>query len=302
MKEIFQDIPSTDKWKVVREINDGWSNDLKFYVKDHTDTQFLLRISDGASLERERNYYDALQKLNDKDIRTSKLMDAGWCNQGKNTYRLFSWIEGVELIKIIDHISLEEQYHYGFESARILKEIHQVNSPSGRLAWGDYYNQKIDKKIAAYRNCGIKIHHSDQIIAYVQKHRNLLDWRPQSFHHGDFHIGNMLITAEKELAVIDFNRLDFGDPWEEFNRISWSATKSTSLASGQINGYFNNDVPADFFKLMALYIGVNQLGAIPWAIPYGKKEIKVTLDQAEEILVWYDNFDQTIPKWYQSGI
>lgn len=299
MEEIYQDIPSANQWTIIREIKEGWSDDLKFYIQNDIGMSFLLRISDGLSLERERTYYDALRKLNAPDLLTSKLLLSGLCNNGKNTFRLFSWIDGVEVIKVLDSLTQKEQYDYGFESGSILRNIHQINSPSKRQDWAEYFNLKIDKKIVNYRNCGITIKHSDKILAYIDTHRHLLADRPQSFHHGDFHLGNMLLTPQKKLAVIDFNRLDFGDPWEEFNRISWTATKSSWFASGQINGYFNDRIPENFFKLMALYIGVNQLGSIPWAIPYGKKEIKVILDQVEEVMEWYDNFNRIIPKWYR---
>jgi len=32
----------------------------------------------------------------------------------------------------------------------------------------------------------------------------------------------MVIAADNGLFIIDFNRFDFGDPWEEFNRIVFS--------------------------------------------------------------------------------
>lgn len=191
-------------------------------------------------------------------------------------------------------MSEKEQYNYGFEAGVILKEIHQINSPSSRLVWDVHYNRKVDKKIAMYKDCGITFKHAGKILAYIEANRNLVTNRPQCFQHGDFHIGNMLITPQKQLAVIDFNRLDFGDPW--------SASQSIWFASGQINGYFNNDVPTDFFKLMALYIGVNQLGAIPWAIPYGKEQVKIMLEQVTAVLEWYDNFSQSVPKWYQKSL
>ena len=299
MEEIILDIPFSNEWKTIRLIDEGWSADKKYYIEDNKGFQYLLRISEGQSYEEESHLYNALRKLNKKDIRVSKLLDSGLCNNGKNTFRLFNWIEGLEIIKIIGNLSEKEQYEYGYESGKILRKIHKIGSPSNRLSWGEHYHQKIDNKIASYRNCGITFPNSEHIIDYIQKRRSLIDGRPQSFHHGDYHLGNMLVTPDKQLGVIDFNRLDFGDPWEEFNRIPWSASKSICFASGQINGYFNNEVPDDFFELMALYIGVNQLGSIPWAIPYGAKELEILLSQTKEVLDWYENFDQVIPKWYQ---
>jgi aminoglycoside phosphotransferase (APT) family kinase protein len=47
----------------------------------------------------------------------------------------------------------------------------------------------------------------------------ILKNRPQYYQHGDYHPGDMIIAPDGSLFVIDWNRDDFGDPWEEFNRI-----------------------------------------------------------------------------------
>ena len=93
-------------------------------------------------------------------------------------------------------------------------------------------------------------------------------------------------------------RNDIGDPWEEFNRIVWSAQVSPSFASGMIDGYFDHKVPDLFWKLLAIYIINNIVGALPWAVPYGAEEIAVMQQQAKEILEWYDDMNQIIPSWY----
>ena len=89
-----------------------------------------------------------------------------------------------------------------------------------------------------------------------------------------------------------------GDPWEEFNRIVWSAQAAPAFASGMVDGYFGREVPMDFWKLLALYISSNALGSLPWAVPFGEKEIQVMRNQAREMLQWYDSMAQVIPSWY----
>ena len=298
MKDAFNDIPNSHTWKIIKKINEGWSDDEKYYIETNNGHPFLLRISDALSLEKEQACYAALKELNHKNIPVSKLIDEGICNDGKNTFRLFSWIEGVEARKLLGNFPKKKQYDLGVQAGIILKKIHEINCPPNQKSWREHYHQKIESKIKLYKNCGITSKNADKILIYIEKYRHLINDRPQTFHHGDYHIGNMLITSENNIAVIDFNRLDFGAPWEEFNRISWSASESPLFASGQINGYFEAEIPPDFFKLMALYIGVNQLGAIPWAIPYGKQQIEILVQQTEEILEWYDNFNRTIPRWY----
>ena len=109
----------------------------------------------------------------------------------------------------------------------------------------------------------------------------------------------MLITPDSELAIIDFDRSDFGDPWEEFNRITWSASKSPLFANGQINGYFGDQVPPEFFDLMSLYISVNLIGSIAWAMDYGEQELETTSNQIIEVLGWFEHFKRSIPRWYK---
>ena len=49
-------------------------------------------------------------------------------------------------------------------------------------------------------------------------------------------MGNMIIDREGKLCIIDFNRCDYGDPWEDFKRIVWNAQKVPRFASGMISG------------------------------------------------------------------
>ena len=110
----------------------------------------------------------------------------------------------------------------------------------------------------------------------------------------------MMIDRNGVLTIIDFDRDDFGDPWEEFNHIVWCAQAAPSFASGMVDGYFDGNVPLDFWKLLALYICSNTLSSLPWAIPFGDKEIQVMRQQAAQVLQWYDGMKNVVPSWYQT--
>jgi len=126
--------------------------------------------------------------------------------------------------------------------------------------------------------------------------------RPRCYQHGDYHVGNMIILPDNTLSIIDFNRFDFGDPWEEFNRIVWSATISPHFATGQIIGYFGGRPPIEFFKLLAFYISSNTLSSISWAITFGEKETITMKNQARDVLSWFDNMNNPIPTWYLENL
>ena len=65
-----------------------------------------------------------------------------------------------------------------------------------------------------------------------------------------------------------------------------------------VDGYFDGKVPVEFWKLLALYISSNMLSSVPWAIPFGDKEIQTMLNQAKDVLGWYDNMRNPVPVWY----
>ena len=107
-----------------------------------------------------------------------------------------------------------------------------------------------------------------------------------------------MIDNNGKLVVIDFNRNEYGDPWEEFNRIVWCAQAAPLFATGMVDGYFDSNVPQEFWDLLALYISSNTLSSLPWAIPFGEGEIEVMRNQARNILSWYDGMKNTVPTWY----
>lgn len=46
-----------------------------------------------------------------------------------------------------------------------------------------------------------------------------------------------MINNNNELVIIDFNREDYGEPWEEFNRPVWYMKITHEFAIGIVDGY-----------------------------------------------------------------
>lgn len=281
------------------KINKGWSADIKYLIKDDNNNKYLLRISSIDQYEKKLVEFDYLKKLEKIGLSMCKPIEFGTCDDG--VYIILSWIEGVDAQEYILNLSNKEQYEYGIIAGKELLKIHSLNAPSNIFDWEEKFNKKIDRKIIMYEDCPIKIDKANNLIEYINNNRHLLKNRNLVFHHGDYHIGNMMINENKELVIIDFNRADFGDPYEEFNRIVWCAQASSYFASGIVDGYFNNDVPEDFWRVLALYISSNTLSSIPWAIPFGNEEIEVMINQSKDVLRWYDDMNTYIPSWYKKN-
>ena len=281
-------------------IDKGWSRDKKYCVTDENGTRYLLRVSDISEYDAKKAEFEMMRQVSALGVPMCQPIEFGVCDEG--VFSLQSWIDGDDAEEIIPALSDTEQYVYGLEAGRILKKIHSIPAPSSQEDWEARFNRKMDYKIQKYNECPIKYENGQAFIDYINENRRLLKNRPQSYQHGDYHIGNMMIGRDKKLYIIDFNRNDFGDPWEEFNRIVWCAQKSSLFASGMVNAYFENNVPLEFWKLLALYISSNTLSSVPWAIPFGEEQIGVMVNQAKEVLEWYENMKNPVPAWYKGDL
>ena len=281
-------------------INKGWSEDKKYCVTDRQGNKFLLRVSPIEQYDRKKKEYDLMRQVAALGVPMCVPLKFGISEEG--VYAVQTWIEGVDAEENAHTLSGDAQYAYGFEAGRILKMIHQIPAPEGTEDWEIYFNRKADYKIKKYEECPIKYDDGQAFVDYINTHRHLLRGRPRTYQHGDYHIGNMMIGMDKKLYIIDFNRNDFGDPWEEFNRIVWCAQAAPLFATGMVNGYFDNEVPMTFWELLAVYISSNTLSSVPWAIPFGEEQVQVMINQAKDVLRWYDNMKNPVPIWYKGVI
>ncbi|MBQ6020005.1 MAG: phosphotransferase [Clostridia bacterium] len=280
-----------------KPIDKGWSCDRKYRVTAADGTDYLLRVTPPEKAASRADCFRMQKAVAALGVPMCLPVEYGECEDG--VYILQSWIDGLDAEDAIPTLPERERYAYGLDAGKILQRIHSIPAPEDLPAWETRFNAKIDRKIKMYSECPVKFEGDAAILEYVENNRGLLKNRPQSFQHGDYHIGNMMIDRNGVLTVVDFDRFDFGDPWEEFNRIVWCAQRSPAFASGMVDGYFENGVPPEFWALLAVYICSNTLSSLPWAIPFGEKEIQTMLNQTKDILDWYDGMRTVVPGWYQ---
>ena len=279
-------------------IEKGWSGDQKYCAVTADGTKYLLRVTPAARSANREHMFRMQQQVDALGVPICRPIAFGYCNEG--VYTVQSWIEGVDAEAVLPGLSADRQYALGVESGQILRKIHTLPAPDDQPAWDARFNAKIDRKISMYETCPIHFDGAEALLGYIAENRHLLRGRPQCYQHGDYHVGNMMLENGR-LVIIDFDRFDFGDPWEEFNRIVWCAQSAPAFAAGMVDGYFPDGVPELFWRLLALYISSNMLSSVPWAIPYGQKEIDVMLRQAQDMLGWYDHMRQVVPSWYEAG-
>ena len=279
-------------------VDKGWSQDKKYCAVTQDGHKYLLRLSPMDQLERKKWDYEKMCEVAQLGIPMCVPVEFGTCEDG--VYAMHSWIDGTDAESTILALDGDQQYQYGWEAGRMLAKIHTISAPAGVPDWESRFNAKIDRNLAKYHSCGLEYEKGGrEFVQYIAQNRPLLHGRPQSYQHGDYHIGNMMVDRKGVLTIIDFDRNDVGDPWEEFNRIVWSAQVAPGFASGMVDGYFDGPIPMDFWRLLALYICSNTLGSLPWAIPFGADQVEIMQRQAAQVLEWYDGMNCVVPRWYR---
>lgn len=283
----------------------GWSADRKFCVTDTDGTKYLLRISSPEKEAYKRLEFQMMESVAALGIPMSRPVEFGVCEEG--VYSLQSWIDGMDLSEALKPMGAETRYEYGVESGRILRRIQEAPVPpeENEESWDDYYNRKIDRRISAAVECPVKFRGQEDMIAYVKANRSLLKGRERTYQHGDYHVGNLMVDRQGRLQVIDFDRYEFGDPWEEFVRIKFDVEASADFARGRIDGYFGgkNCVPQEFWKLLAFYLVSTETSSPNWACQFDAGAVQKSVQLAEGVYDWYDWKDgwisDPVPKWYR---
>ena len=278
-------------------IEKGWSGDKKYRIECADGNVYLLRVSSPEKYERRKAEFQRTCRVAALGVAINLPLEFSLQQEGACT--ILSWIDGFDAEEHIPTLPRQVQYRLGLDAGRILQKMHTIPAPADAEDWEHRFNKKIDRKVAMYDACPLKYEGGEAFLKHIAANRHLLANRPQSYQHGDYHIGNMMVTKDGSLTVIDFEKDDHGDPWEEFNRIVWSAQAAPRFAAGMVDGYFGGQVPMEFWNLLALYICSNALGSLPWAIPFGEQEIRVMRNQAAQVLRWYDNMTNPVPSWYR---
>ena len=154
-------------------------------------------------------------------------------------------------------------------------------------------------KIDLYLKSGVRVEGDEAAVNYVRDHVHEINRLPKVYQHGDFHPGNLIRLDNNDVGVIDFNRNNVGDAYKEFFKLeSFVVEVSIPYCRGQIDAYFDKNVPEIFWRILAVYVAYSSLNSIRWAIKFGQDEVDGMIRRCKASLEHYDNYKRIIPSWY----
>ncbi|MCU7197541.1 aminoglycoside phosphotransferase family protein [Turicibacter sanguinis] len=297
MESVLKSIAVCQSAKIVKKVEAGWSSDVKYYVLDAHNREYMLRLSDISQDQSKRIEFERIQNFNTLDFEMSRAVEFGTCNAGSMVYMLLTWVAGESLESSLKVLSEQKQYELGIKAGKILKAIHDL--PTIEVVDVLAKKEKMLEKLARYERCGYRVEQDDKIINYIKSHLDDLNDLKAVMNHGDYHVGNLILTSDFEVGVIDFNRMQVSDHVEDFYKVqSFNVEVSIPFSIGQIHGYFQGNPSEEFWKVLALYNAYAALNSITWATKFGQEEIEGMIRRCRQTMKDYDSFTQVVPRWY----
>ncbi|HAX73500.1 MAG TPA: aminoglycoside phosphotransferase [Firmicutes bacterium] len=228
----------------------------------------------------------------------SKPIVFGICNQNKNVYMLLTYVEGIDLSDALPTLSNDEQYELGRKAGTILKQIYNQDVEPQHIPTTTKRARKLEQ-IQRYMASDVRVANDDVALNYITENIDKMCKHGPCYLHGDFHPGNLIYTPTGELGVIDFNRYEVGDPYEEFYKLeSFGVEVSIPYCIGQIDAYFAGNVPMEFFETLTVYVAHVALFSIKWAEKFGQADVDGMVRRWLMAYEHYHGFTTVIPSWY----
>ncbi|EHN0477554.1 phosphotransferase family protein [Listeria monocytogenes] len=278
--------------KVVSEIKKGFSIDKKYQV----DETYLVRVFPKELLQTRKQEFEIIQALVSQTPFVPRAYDFG-CTDGEG-YMIIGYVRGEDAENGMFSLSHYEQFKAGFSAGEILREVHKIPLDIPKMNWLDFQTAKFKRKVEELKELEITASFLTETEQFVYENIARLKNRPICLQHGDFHPANIILKNKKFVGLIDFNRLEFGDPLFDLAKIGFFTTEvSIPFARGNILGYIDKEEVADFWNLYALYTAMHITSAVNWAAKNESRNFKKLMNYAAKTAASHDNFQKLMPDW-----
>lgn len=220
-------------------------------------------------------------------------LEVGSCNEERLVYALYSRIKGFDADLVVPKLHTPVQERCGREAGRMLRKLHSVKCPEGGK---DGYAEKIRLELERFSSYAVNFRGDKEAVDFLKSNEGIAENRPVCAIHGNYGTGSLVIDKKGGIGIIGFGSWAWGDPVRDFARTRFSCSKS--FMKGLVGGYIEENIPEDFFKLMAYYTAADVISEINRAYLSGGERLEAARRQAETAAREYNGFGGTIPSWY----
>lgn len=293
MNEYKANIPLLASAKRVVKIDKGFSFDQKFAV----DNRYLLRIFSDENRPSRRTEFDTIHQLQAYSNYVPQAIEFGTIPEKKEAYMILTYFPGEDAEVSLPKLTNQEQYQAGYRAGQELKKLHDYPAPKNIPTWYEHKKKKNEYYMEQLDNLDLEEKWKTMLTTYIRSHIDLMQGQPNRFQHDDFHPSNLLINERKFAGIIDFQRMDWGDPVHDLHKLGFFSSRiSVPFTRGIIDGYHSETGIGNFWELYSLYSAMHIVSALVWGERMGNfdKMFAYSMDVIHD----HDQFKHIIPRWY----
>ncbi|MCM3399411.1 MULTISPECIES: aminoglycoside phosphotransferase family protein [Oceanobacillus] len=292
-------IPFLRYSKEVVSLDKGFSYDKKFII----DNQYLLRVFSNKQIQRRKEEFVTVNKLGAYSDAIPKGIEFDVIEGTDMAYMILTYLPGKDAEIALKELTNEEQYRIGILAGKELKKLHRLSAPTDYPAWNTIKKQKSDRYLMELQQIDVDKRIKEMLETYIWENEMLLKGRPNTFQHDDFHPANILIHNRTFSGIIDFGRMDWGDPVHDLQKLGFFSKRiSIPFTNGVIAGYHNEQPVAEsFWKLYTLYSAMHVASSLVWGLKRSQAQYEIMLNYSLDVIRDHEDFTRVIPKWYKDG-
>ncbi|MDQ0225974.1 aminoglycoside phosphotransferase family protein [Metabacillus niabensis] len=281
----------------IYELIKGFSNDKKYVI----DNKYLLRIFPINEETKRKIEYETINKLAAFSNYVPKVIEFNRMNHGDFSYMLLTYLPGDDGETALKALTEQEQLSAGFQAGAELLKLHNLQAPQNYPSWYSVKKRKNDKYLLEFNNLPISSRLKELLTTYITENEHIMMERPNTFQHDDFHPSNLLIHQKKFSGIIDFQRMDWGDPIHDLQKLGFfSKGVSIPFTKGIIDGYNEGQpIKQSFWKLYTFYSAVHIVSAMVWSLRISKEQYELILEYSLDVIKDHEEFNRIIPIWYE---
>lgn len=282
--------------KEIVELKKGYSNDQKYVI----DQKYLLRIFPMEEAAKRQNEFISLNRLYELSKYVPKGLEFGDIDDLQKAYMVLTFLPGIDAEEGLSKLTEVQQYAAGVSAGSELKKLHTLSAPLDQPVWEHVKVEKINNYMLEFKELDIDQNIMEFLQMYIESNLYLMKDRPNKFQHDDFHPSNLLLHNNSFSGIIDFQRMDWGDPIHDLQKLGFfSKQVSIEFTKGILDGYHDGQFIEDtFWKLYSFYSAVHIVSALVWGKKRSQSQFDLLLNYSFDVLKDHENFRCIIPNWY----
>lgn len=288
------------KWKHYKKLKYKYYYGMNYLLTDYNEQLYMLHIDNQLNHHQNGFIWRFLNNIKTINVETPRLLQYGYFNNKINVYIIFSWVQGQHLSSIISNYSFSTRYHIGYIMGKNLKAIHETPVDEKDFVSFEEINSNKWRKVSAYLNSDFKFPIHNDIVKFITDNFDEIKEFQPAYIHNNFYDENIVLYQRNKLGLINFTKSRVDDPIYDLVKMQiYTNDKSYNFALGVLDGYFDKNIPEEFWKKYAVLTAYSCISMF-YALSIKEQNSDLYIKNLfADICYQYDNFHSFIPKWYK---